>query len=65
MRFEQAYRRWCEQLLSQEEAALILRGSDRSFRRYSNHYEGSDPFWAEPNLISSLYCLDNRQQPSD
>ena len=61
MFFEEAYRSWCEQLLSQEEAALILRGSDRSFRRYSNRYEESDPFWAEPNLISSLYCLDNRQ----
>ena len=39
MFFEEAYRRWCEQFLSQEEAALILRGSDRSFRRYSNRYE--------------------------
>ena len=61
MFFEEAYRRWCEQLLSQEEAALILRGSDCSFRRYSNRYEESSPFWAEPNLISSLYYLDNRQ----
>ncbi len=41
MRFEEAYRGWCEHRLSQEEAALILGVSDRSFRRYINRYEES------------------------
>ena len=39
MRFEEAYGVWTEGRLSQEEAALILGVTSRTFRRYINRYE--------------------------
>jgi len=39
MRFEEAYGGWREDRLTQEEAALILGISDRTFRRYIDRYE--------------------------
>ena len=39
MRFEEVYFGWSESWLSQEEAALVLGVSDRTFRRYINRYE--------------------------
>jgi transposase len=41
MRFEEAYGGWREDRLSQDEAALILGVSDRTFRRYIDRYEES------------------------
>jgi len=38
-RFEEAYDGWKERRLSQEEAALILGVSDRTFRRYVERYD--------------------------
>ena len=39
MRFEEAYDGWRKRRLTQEEAALILGVSDRSFRRYIERFE--------------------------
>lgn len=39
MRFEELYFGWSENRLTQEEAALILGVSDRTFRRYINRYD--------------------------
>jgi transposase len=39
MRFEEAYDGWRNRRLTQEEAALILGVSDRSFRRYIDRFE--------------------------
>jgi transposase len=41
MRFEEAYDGWRNRRLTQEEAALILGVSDRSFRRYVDRFEES------------------------
>jgi len=41
MRFEEAYEGWRNRRLTQEEAALILGVSDRSFRRYVDRFEES------------------------
>ena len=41
MRFEEAYGCWLENRLTQEEAALILGVSDRTFRRYIDRFEKS------------------------
>ena len=41
MRFEEAYNGWRNRRLTQEEAALILGVSDRSFRRYVDRFEES------------------------
>jgi len=41
MRFEEAYGGWQEDRLTQEEAAMILGVSDRTFRRYIDRYEES------------------------
>jgi transposase len=41
MRFEEAYDGWLSRRLTQEEAALILGVSDRSFRRYVDRFEES------------------------
>ena len=41
MRFKEAYGGWQEDRLTQEEAALILGVSDRTFRRYIDRYEES------------------------
>lgn len=41
MRFEEAYDGWRSRRLTQEEAALILGVSDRSFRRYVDRFEES------------------------
>jgi len=41
MRFKEAYGGWREDRLTQEEAALILGVSDRTFRRYIDRYEES------------------------
>lgn len=41
MRFKEVYGGWQESRLTQEEAALILGVSDRTFRRYSKRYEES------------------------
>lgn len=41
MRFTEAYGDWQQDRLTQEEAALILGVSDRTFRRYINRYEES------------------------
>src|SRR4030066_1377599 len=38
-RFREAYGGWRERRLSQEEAARILGGSDRTFRRYVERYD--------------------------
>ena len=39
MRFKEAYGGWQENRLTQEEAAMILGVSDRTFRRYIDRYE--------------------------
>jgi len=39
MRFEEVYLGWNESRLTQEEAALVLGVSDRTFRRYIHRYE--------------------------
>ena len=39
MRFDEAYAGWQEKRLTQEEAALVLGVTDRSFRRYVVRYE--------------------------
>lgn len=39
MRFEEAYDRWRDQRLTQEEAAQLLGVCDRTFRRYIDRYE--------------------------
>ena len=39
MRFEEVYNSWRNHCLTQEEAALILGVSDRSFRRYIDRFE--------------------------
>ena len=39
MRFEEAFSGWRKHRLTQEEAALILGVSDRTFRRYVDRYE--------------------------
>jgi len=41
MRFKEAYGGWREDRLTQEDAALILGVSDRTFRRYIDRYEES------------------------
>lgn len=41
MRFEEAYNGWRKRRFTQEEAALLLGVSDRSFRRYVDRYEES------------------------
>lgn len=41
MRFEEVYDGWQKDRLTQEEAALILDVSDRTFRRHINRYEES------------------------
>ena len=41
MRFKEAYGDWQQDRLTQEEAALILGVSDRTFRRYIDRYEES------------------------
>lgn len=41
MRFEEAYAGWSEKRLTQEEAAILLGISSRSFRRYIDRYEDS------------------------
>lgn len=41
MRFAEVYCGWTESRLSQEEAAMILGVSDRTFRRYRDRYEES------------------------
>ena len=41
MRFEEAYGVWTEGSLSQEEAARILGVCSRTFRRYTDRYEGN------------------------
>jgi len=40
MRFEEVYLGWSESRLTQEQAALVLGVSDRTFRRYLRRYEG-------------------------
>jgi transposase len=39
MRFEEAYGKWTERTISQEEAAQILGISSRTFRRYTGRYD--------------------------
>jgi hypothetical protein len=39
MRFEEAYVGWSEDRLMQAQAAEILEGCDRTFRRYIHRYE--------------------------
>lgn len=39
MRFEEVYLGWTESRLTQEQAALVLGVSERTFRRYSRRYE--------------------------
>ena len=41
MRFAEVYSGWTENRLSQEDAAMILGVSDRTFRRYRDRYEES------------------------
>jgi transposase len=41
MRFEEAYDGWRNRRLTQEEAALVLGVSDRTFRRYVDRFEES------------------------
>jgi predicted DNA-binding transcriptional regulator YafY len=41
MRFEEVYLGWNESRLTQEQAALVLGVSDRTFRRYIHRYEES------------------------
>ena len=39
MRFAEAYEKWKERLFTQEEAAMLLGVSERTFRRYMHRYE--------------------------
>ena len=47
MRFKEVYDEWDKRRLTQEEAALILGVSDRTFRRYINRYDemGTEGLW--------------------
>ena len=53
MRFEEVYFGWTESQLNQEEAAMILGVSDRTFRRYINCYEETGLKGLSDNSIRS------------
>ena len=62
MRFKEAYSGWLEDRLTQEEAALILGISDRTFRRYIDRYEESG---FEGLADKRLTQTSNRRAPVD
>jgi len=62
MRFEEAYSDWQQDRLTQEEAALILGVSDRTFRRYIDRYEESG---LEGIADKRLTQVSNRRAPVD
>jgi transposase len=62
MRFKEAYGSWREDRLTQEEAALILGVSDRTFRRYIDRYEESG---LEGLVDKRLTQTSNRRAPVD
>lgn len=62
MRFKEAYGGWREDRLTQEEAALILGVSDRTFRRYIDRYEESG---LEGLADKRLTQTSNRRAPVD
>ncbi len=62
MRFKEAYGGWQEDRLTQEEAALILGISDRTFRRYIDRYEESG---LEGLADKRLTQVSNRRAPVD
>ncbi|MDD2735025.1 MAG: helix-turn-helix domain-containing protein [Desulfuromonadaceae bacterium] len=61
-RFKEAYCGWQEDRLTQEEAALILGVSDRTFRRYIDRYEESG---LEGLADKRLTQVSNRRAPVD
>ncbi len=62
MRFEEVYEGWQEKRLTQEEAALILGVTDRSFRRYAVRYEAEG--W-EGLLDRRIEAISARRAPVD
>ena len=62
MRFEEAYGKWTEHSISQEEAAQILGISSRTFRRYTGRY---DEDGLEGLLDRRLTQASNRRAPVD
>lgn len=62
MRFEEVYGGWRERRLTQEEAAVILGVSDRTFRRYIDRYEdGGMPGLSDKRLTQASF----RRAPVD
>ena len=62
MRFNEAYAGWQEKRLTQEEAALVLGVTDRSFRRYVVRYEAEG---LEGLIDRRLEALSARGAPAD
>jgi transposase len=62
MRFEEAYESWNRRRLTQEEAASLLRVSERTFRRYLNRFEAEgESGWLDRRLEQGS----NRRAPVD
>jgi transposase len=62
MRFEEAYGGWREARLTQEEAAVLLGISERTFRRYINRYEEAG---LEGLIDKRLAQVSHRRAPVD
>lgn len=62
MRFEEVYSRWNESRFTQQEAALVLGVSDRTFRRYVDRYE---EYGMEGLSDKRLTQASSRQAPVD
>ena len=62
MRFEEAYEGWTEKRFTQEEAALLLNVTDRTFRRYLAKYEEEG---LNGLIDKRLHQLSHRRAPVD
>lgn len=62
MRFEEAYEGWTQKRFTQEEAALLLGVTDRTFRRYLCKYEKDG---LEGLLDNRLHRISQRRAPVD
>lgn len=54
MRFEEAFARWQERRLTQEEAACLLGVHERTFRRYIDRYEEEGPAGLADKRLSQV-----------
>jgi len=61
MRFEEAYAGWSQKRFTQEEAALVLGVTDRTFRRYLCKYEKDG---LEALIDNRLHRLSHRRAPT-